>query len=107
MAEIEVVLHDFSKDKALGSNDWPVEFYFGVSDLVGNEILSAVEYNRVRGCIPSVLNATYIALIPKCGMRWHFVDFWPISLCNLIYKVITKILADCMKPYLAEVLSKE
>ena len=78
MSEIEVVLHGFAKDKAPRTNDWPIEFYLVVFYLVGNDSLRAMEYSRVRGCIPSVLNVTYIALIPKCCKPQHFADFRPI-----------------------------
>ena len=61
----------------------------------------------VHGCIPRALNETFIALVPKCGNPKKFADYKPISLCNFIYKVITKILLDRMKPLLAEVLSEE
>ena len=98
--EIDAVLHGFSKDKAPELDDCPVEFHLVVFDLVGNDILSAVEYNKDRGCIPLVLNAKHIAFIPKFGKLQNFADFRPISLCKLIYKVITKVLADRMKPFL-------
>jgi hypothetical protein len=46
------------------------------------------------------LNQTFIALIPK---KMHPItphDFRPISLCNIIYKIISKSLADRLKPHL-------
>ena len=41
-----------------------------------------------------------IALIPKKMQFVHPQDFRPISLCNVIYKVIAKSLADRLKPHL-------
>jgi hypothetical protein len=49
-------------------------------------------------------NATFFALIPK-EKEANFADkFRPISLCNVIYKIITKILANRLKPILQEII---
>jgi hypothetical protein len=46
----------------------------------------------MKGKVNGTLNATFVALIPKSGKHESFAGFRPVSLCNLIYKVITKIL---------------
>ena len=46
------------------------------------------------------VNQTFIALIPKKMQPILPQDFRPISLCNVIYKVIAKSLADRLKPHL-------
>lgn len=44
------------------------------------------------------INATFISLIPKKLEVESFDDYQPLALCNLIYKFITKILANWLKP---------
>lgn len=34
-------------------------------------------------------------------------DFKPISLCNIIYKIISKVQANCLKPILHKCISQE
>lgn len=50
-------------------------------------------------------NSTFIALIPKSNNPTSFNDFQPISLCNCIYKIISKIIANCLQPILSNHIS--
>jgi hypothetical protein len=43
------------------------------------------------------VNSTHISLIPKSSSPSSFENFRPISCCNLIYKIIAKILANHLK----------
>jgi len=66
-----------------------------------------VEEVRIRGMISGAINSTLIALIPKKDIVVSFSDFRPIVLCNLLYKIVTKILANGFKGKFAECFSKE
>ena len=46
-----------------------------------------------------------MTLIPKCEKPLTFADFCLISLCNLVYKVISKLAAIRLKPILNRSLS--
>lgn len=50
--------------------------------------------------IPNHINETLKALIPKREMRETIKQFRPISLCNNNYKIISKITANRIKPFL-------
>lgn len=47
--EIEAILKCFEKEKDLGLDGWPVEFYFSFFYLIGQYLLLAIEYCRVNG----------------------------------------------------------
>jgi hypothetical protein len=76
-------------------------------DLMGEELLAAVEESRSKGIIVGALNATFITLIPKSDKPSSFSDFRPISLYNLIYKVIAKIIANRLNPVLSRCITQE
>ncbi|KAL0423087.1 UNVERIFIED_CONTAM: Retrovirus-related Pol polyprotein from type-2 retrotransposable element R2DM [Sesamum radiatum] len=50
------------------------------------------------------LNHTIIALVPKSEHSPSVADYRPISCCNVIYKVITKIIADRLSPALEKLI---
>ena len=55
--------------------------------------------------IPDQLNHTYITLIPKKSNAISMPDFRPISLCNVIYKLVSKVLANRLKTFLDKIVS--
>lgn len=52
-------------------------------------------------------NETYIALIPKIQNPSTMVDFRPISLCNVAYKIFSKVLVNRIKPILPKLIGEE
>lgn len=55
--------------------------------------------------IPEYLNETLICLIPKCQSPESLNNYRPISLCNSIYKVVSKIIVAWVKPFLDKLIS--
>jgi hypothetical protein len=84
-----------------------VEFFLHFFDLVSEDLLVMVEEARSCGRIVGSINSTFLALIPKINKPQHFGDYKPISLCNLVYKVISKVIANQIKPILSRALSTE
>jgi hypothetical protein len=65
-----------------------------------------VEDSRLKGKIAGGLNSTFLVMIPKENNPHSFNDYRPIALCNLIYKVIAKVISNRIKPYLGKSLSE-
>jgi hypothetical protein len=105
--ELKAVLSLFKRDKSSGPDGWTVKFFSHFFDLVGGDLLEMVEETRTKGLSAGRLNSTFLALIPKVNKPHTFGDYRPISLCNICYKIITKIIANRLKPFLSESLSME
>ena len=58
-----------------------------------------------NGKMPEYLNSTLIALIPKCSGPETIGQFRPISLCNTVYKMVTKTIVNCIRPLLSNLVS--
>ena len=106
LQNVESVLRGFKKDKSPGPNGWLVEFYLHFIDLVGHDILNVIEDSILEGRVIGALNATFITLTPKSDKPTTLGDFRTISLCNLIYKTISKLAAIRLKVILDKAISR-
>lgn len=57
------------------------------------------------GSLPSSLNHTFITLIAKNKTPEQITDYPPISLCNVLYKLVAKLLANKLKTLLPKIIS--
>ena len=91
---------------ALGSDGLPPLFYKQFWGKIGREVTEAVLSVLNTGNIPTNLNHTFITLILKVQIPRKVYEFRPISLSNVLYKLIAKVLANRLKPLLPKLISK-
>lgn len=73
---------------------------------MGHEVSDAVLAVLNLGTIPNNLNHTFLTLIPKVHSPRRVTDFIPISLSNVLYKLVAKVLANCLKSLLPLMISE-
>lgn len=56
--------------------------------------------------LPSPINHTFIALIPKITSPKYVHEVRPVSLCNVLYKIFSKVLANRLKKILPAIITK-
>lgn len=95
--EIFITLNSLSSNKSPGPDGFNSVFYKFFWDEIGDHLYLAIKKNFKTTRMPKAWGRTYVALIPKIGHPKKVVDFRPISLCNIYYKIITKILANHLK----------
>lgn len=92
--------------KSLGSDGMPPLFFQTYWTDVGMDITQAVLSCLNSGSILKSINHTFITLIPKVNHSNIVSDFRPISLCNVIYKIVSKVIANRLKPMLNSIISE-
>jgi hypothetical protein len=107
LEELKGVMRRFQREKIPGPDRWTIEFFLCFFDLLGQDILRLVEEIMIIGQMPLSLNSTFIALIPKKDNSYSLDDFRPISLCNCIYKIVSKVLSRRLKRILSNKISSE
>lgn len=104
--EIHVALLQMHPCKAPGPDGIHVIFNQKLCHIVGNDVTSHIS-DILDGLISSNhVNRTNIALIPKVKSPTSMVEFRHISLCNLLYELVTKTLVTCLKHILPHVVSE-
>lgn len=91
--------------KAPGPDGIQAIFYQKHWNVVSEEICSFVQNCFITSTVPEEVNKTLVSLIPKVDNPDSIKMFRPISLCNVVYKVISKIIVDRLRPLLAKIVS--
>ena len=103
--EVCEAIHQMAPTKAPGPDGFSTGFFQKNWVIMGEEITRAVLNILNSGFMPSRLNETHITLTPKVKCPSSVTEFRPISLCNVLYNVISKILANRLKKILPLIIS--
>ena len=95
--EVFQALHQMAPLTTPSPNGMSPIFYKSFWHIVGGDITAAVLATLNFGIIPESINTTFISLIPKILNHKKVSDFRLINLCNVFYKLITKVLVNRLR----------
>eukprot|EP00253_Pinus_taeda_P014197 PITA_14197 len=104
--EICAVTFSMQQDKAPGPDGFTVAFYRNHWETIKKDFVQIVKNVFQNHKMGENTKSSHIALIPKEMNPLSFDRFRPISLCNVSYKILTKILANRLKKLLPHLISE-
>lgn len=104
-AEVERAAFDMGPHKAPGPDGLNGLFFQKHWSVVKAEVIELVRNFFQDAVFPNGINTTHIALIPKVPSPEEVGQYRPISCCNYLYKIISKVLANRSKPCLPSLIS--
>jgi hypothetical protein len=83
--------------KAVGPDGCPAGFYQQAWNIVGGSVVDFVKLAWLNLMMLKSTNCTDICLIPKVAQPELVNQFRPISLCNSLYRVVSKVVVNRLK----------
>jgi len=92
--EVKSAIFSMSPWKAPGPDGFPVGYYQKFWGIVGRSVCDFVKSVWSNPQLLKDVNCTDICLIPKVDQPEHILQFRPISLCNTLYKIVSKVMTN-------------
>ncbi|KAL2226576.1 UNVERIFIED_CONTAM: putative mitochondrial protein [Sesamum indicum] len=103
--DVKNAVFDISEDKAPGPDGYSSGFFKAAWPVVGTEVTRAILNFFTTGKLLKQVNSTLLALIPKVHNPMTVGDFRPISCCNVLYKIIAKLLVQRLSVVLDKLIN--
>ena len=103
--EIREGVFGIKSSSAPGNDGLNGLFFQKYWDIIGPDISKEIGAFFIQGVFPQEWNVTQICLIPKVTDPVRMVDLRPISLCTVLYKIVSRILVTRLKPLLEKIVS--
>lgn len=90
---------------SLNPNDFPCSFYHHCCKIIGEDVVAALKYFFVTSWLHLDLNSNFMVQIPKTLNTNTVENLAPIMLDSLLYKIINKLIFDCLASIFARIVS--
>lgn len=106
LEEFTVVINQIHPDKAAGPDGLNSAFFQHFWSMLGKEVFSCCKQWLDEVLFPEALFETTIVLILKKENAESMSDYRPIALCNVLYKILAKVLANRLKKIIQGLISE-
>ena len=94
--EVFGVVSGFNGDKSLGPNGFSMAFFQSCWSILTKDVMPVLHNFHEKVVFESSLNVSFLVLFPKKPDAMEVNDFRTISLVGEMYKIISKVLANCL-----------
>ena len=104
--EVTTTLKQMAPLKAPGLDGMPPICYQHFWQVVDIDVVRSILSWLNLGTLPHPINHTFITLIPKIKNSEFVHEYRPISLCNELYKIFSKVLANRLNKVLSNIITE-
>ena len=104
--EVKQAINQMAPLKAPEPDGMPPLFYQHYWNLIGDDISNTVLHYLSSATLPEHLNHTFITFILKKKCPNFASEFRLISLCNALYKIFSKVLANRLKKIFPNIITE-
>ncbi|KAK1549712.1 hypothetical protein Q3G72_006607 [Acer saccharum] len=105
--DIQYAVFAMDAASAPGPDGFSGRFYQRCWDVIGSDVVLAVQDFFITGVIFPGLNSSFIVLLPKLRESISVDQFRPIVLSNFLFKISSKILANRLARVAARIISPQ
>ncbi|KAL9670846.1 hypothetical protein QQ045_008405 [Rhodiola kirilowii] len=107
LKEIQHSVFSMNASSSPGPDGFTGKFFTSCWDIIKEDLQAAVNA-FIKGLqLPKFISSTSIVLIPKVPKAGKFDQVRPISLCNFVHKILSRILNNRLTMILKKVISQE
>lgn len=103
--EVYKAVRDMSPHKAPGPDGFNAGFFQKTWPITAAKVTSMVQHVIEGGELPTRLAEVLLALIPKTEHPESIAQFRHISLCNVTYKIITKVITNRLREVMGDLIA--
>ncbi|XP_074369678.1 uncharacterized protein LOC141711143 [Apium graveolens] len=104
--EVKEAIFSMHPDKASGIDGFNPAFYQAFWSVVEIDVVKFCHDFMQTGLLPEGVNKTLVCLIPKVKIPQTMGDLRPISLCNVLVRILSKVLSIRLKRCLGSIISE-